>query len=257
MKKKLFQDLFTKAEKQSGKNTKHGLSSHLENIFIDDLKFPVNKITFVRYFEKYIEGSESITNNPNTELLNTISKYLHYNSYEDYVSKHDLNIEKEILVEDSKKDNIIKNTTPKTNKPLNILKTHKWTFLIATMLCIGFISFHITNKEHWMVWQGDHYIESEFDTERFNLGQLKLYNKDRIHTFRKVEVNCETIFFNKNGKVKIWYGKNLNKELEYFTSYGLHPETGKTLDPITKYMINKYACKKQLNIKQSDIYGKP
>jgi len=46
--------------------------------------------------------------------------------------------------------------------------------------------------------------------------------------------------------VKIWYGRNIKKELEFFTSLGLHPETGKTLDPITDYMIKKYACPKKM-----------
>ena len=30
--------------------------------------------------------------------------------------------------------------------------------------------------------------------------------------------------------------------LQYFTALGLHPETGKTLKPITQYMIDKYIC---------------
>jgi hypothetical protein len=56
-------------------------------------------------------------------------------------------------------------------------------------------------------------------------------------------VSCETEFFDSNGEAKIWYGKNRKKELESFTAIGLHPETGKTLDPITVYMIRKYICK--------------
>ena len=45
-----------------------------------------------------------------------------------------------------------------------------------------------------------------------------------------------------DGSERLWYGKNKNKELEYFTAFGKHPETGKTLKPITKYMIAKYIC---------------
>jgi hypothetical protein len=57
-----------------------------------------------------------------------------------------------------------------------------------------------------------------------------------------VTPNCEDEFFNEDGSVKLWYGKNKNKDLEYFTALGLHPETGKTLKPITQYMIDKYIC---------------
>ena len=38
----------------------------------------------------------------------------------------------------------------------------------------------------------------------------------------------------------ILYGKNAAKEYEYFTHPGLHPETGKTLKPISRYIIKKY-----------------
>ena len=50
------------------------------------------------------------------------------------------------------------------------------------------------------------------------------------------------IFTSKKGDVKIWYGKNIVKELEYFSLLGVHPETGKTLKPITEYMIKKHIC---------------
>lgn len=59
--------------------------------------------------------------------------------------------------------------------------------------------------------------------------------------------SCDLIFFDKSGNAQIWYGKNLKGELEIFTSLGLHPETGKTLKPISKYMIEKYICTKMGN----------
>ena len=54
---------------------------------------------------------------------------------------------------------------------------------------------------------------------------------------------------NQDGREQIWYGKNNRGELEFFTSQGLHPETKKTLKKITKYMIDKYVCKKAHNTK--------
>ncbi len=71
---------------------------------------------------------------------------------------------------------------------------------------------------------------------------LKLYNADRIEHFRKIDPNCETDFFKNDGTEMLWYGKNKSGELEFFTSVGLHPETGKTLKKITKYIIKKYIC---------------
>ena len=60
--------------------------------------------------------------------------------------------------------------------------------------------------------------------------------------FKKINPDCEYSFFNNDGSVRVWYGKNVSKELEFFTDLGLHPETGKTLKPITQYMIDKYVC---------------
>src|SRR5690606_24010015 len=88
MKKRLFQEAFKKAENQCGNNTKHGLSSHLEKVFSDDLKFSVSKITFIRYYEKYVENDNNNSNNPSSDLLNKISEYLGYNNYEDYVNNN-------------------------------------------------------------------------------------------------------------------------------------------------------------------------
>ncbi|WP_431135335.1 hypothetical protein [Psychroserpens mesophilus] len=116
---------------------------------------------------------------------------------------------------------------------------------IITLITFGGISTkHILKKEaRWMIWQEDHYIEVGFDTEKYKLNQLKLYKEERIKNFKKTTPICDTtIFFNEDGSVNIWYGKNRGKELEYFTALGLHPETGKTLKPITQYMIDKYIC---------------
>ena len=125
--------------------------------------------------------------------------------------------------------------------------TNKILLYIGVVMLIAFGSIstkHILkNETRWMVWQEDHYVEVEFDTEKHKVNQLKLYKEDRINLFKKIIPVCDsTKFFNEDGSVNIWYGKNRNKELEYFTALGLHPETGKTLKPITQYMIDKYIC---------------
>lgn len=48
-------------------------------------------------------------------------------------------------------------------------------------------------------------------------------------------------------EVKFGTDKHIMGKLEYFTSLGLHQETGKTLKTITKYMINEYICDKASN----------
>ena len=117
--------------------------------------------------------------------------------------------------------------------------------MIASLIVITIITFFLMisiNRQRWMVWQEDHYVEVKLDTDKYPLRKLKLYKEERIKDFKRVNTDCKTVFFNERGEVSIWHGKNSTKKLEYFTSFGLHPETGKTLRPITKYMIKKYIC---------------
>ena len=93
-----------------------------------------------------------------------------------------------------------------------------------------------------MVWQEDHYVEVDFDVKKYNVNQLKVYKPERIAHFKKINPPCGYDFFNENGNARLWYGKTKDKELGYFTALGLHPETGKTLKPITQYMIDKHIC---------------
>ncbi|MCL6296281.1 hypothetical protein [Jejuia spongiicola] len=237
MKKKLFNEAFRKAENQCGNNTKHGLSNHLEKVFTDNLKFSISKITFVRYYEKYIEGDNNNTSNPSSDLLNKISEYLDYKDYEDFVSKNTSKNLQENVETYKNQDEVLKE-----KKSINLLlKKYKLTVIVSLLLLIGFVVYYSLNRQRWMVWDHNNYIEVKFDTEKFNLSQLKLYSEERIKHFKKIDPDCNTEFFGPNNEVKIWYGKN-KKELEYFTALGLHPETGKTLDPITVYMIRKYIC---------------
>ncbi|HRA74534.1 MAG TPA: hypothetical protein PLB11_17115, partial [Flavobacterium sp.] len=65
---------------------------------------------------------------------------------------------------------------------------------------------------------------------------------NRVINLKKIEVNEQTQFF-KNGKPLVWYCKYKGK-LTYFNSYGINPETGKPLKPMTQYMIDKHILNK-------------
>ena len=239
MKKKLFEEVFKKAENQSGKSSKHGLSAHLESHFSDELNFPTSKMTFVRYYEKYIEGKIDSGNNPNTPLLDKTSEYLGYKNYEDFVSKNgstnaDLT---------SGNDKTIPAIHGKQSNISNHFKKHRVTLIVSLALIALFIILQSITRQRWMIWQENQYIEVNFDPETYEIGKLKLYNEERIENFKRVIPECNTKFFNESGQANLWYGKNENNQYEYFTSLGKHPETGKTLKEITPYMITTHICK--------------
>src|SRR5690606_31468593 len=121
-------------------------------------------------------------------------------------------------------------------------KKHKIDVGVVLVLLIAFISYTSVNKQKWMVWETDQYVEAPFDAKALNQGKLKLYSVERINQFRKIYPDCNTNFFKEDGTENLWYGKNKEGTLEYFTSLGLHPETGKTLKKITKHMIRNHIC---------------
>lgn len=131
---------------------------------------------------------------------------------------------------------------PDRNKFLFFVKKNKIALIVFASIITAFLIYNSLTIQRWMVWQKDHYVKTKFDTEKLSSGELKLYNPDRIEHFFQVQPDCDYSFFKEDGNENLWYGKNANKELEFFTDMGLHPETGKTLKAITEYMVVKHIC---------------
>ena len=159
------------------------------------------------------------------KIVSGLCNYLGYSTYSDFKKEFD-NKDK------NNNSSLIKRT----------ISTYKYYLLILAIISLAFYGYHAVNQQKWMVWQKDRYVETDFNSNSLNQGLLKLYNADRIEHFKKIDPNCDTVFFKKDGTEMLWYGKNKTGELEFFTSVGLHPETGKTLKKITKYIIKKYIC---------------
>lgn len=119
---------------------------------------------------------------------------------------------------------------------------HKALIGLVIVILIVVSTIFFLNRERWMQWEGDHYIEVSFEAKKVQSGDLKVYKEERIEYFKKITADCNTLYFSEDQNVKIWYGKNFDGMLEYFTDLGLHPATGKSLKPITEYMIQKHIC---------------
>lgn len=164
-----------------------------------------------------------------------LAQYLGYDSFEDWLLKTDRL--------ESKPDTPSKKKESHFYFILHFLGRNKTTFLITVGGLIVFLIINSLNSEKWMVWEGSQFVETSFDGSKIEKGQMVVLNENRIESFKRIEPTCDTQFFNTDGSAQLWYGKNSKGELEYFTDLGRHPETGKTLRPITRYMINKYICK--------------
>lgn len=217
------ENLIKKGDNEPSKSRK---AQELSDFIQEELKFSFGDKSLKNYFDKAIQLKEkpldiSIVQN---KVLLGLCKYLNYENYEEFATW------------------LKKNQQGRLIKVIDFIKKYGIHTLFLILFLI-LLSFLITkNEPKWMIWENNHYIETTFDAENFKNGFLKIYNEDSMKKFKKVHPDCNTEFFDVHRKPKVWYGKNRDGKLEYFTSPGLHPETGNTLKKITPYMINKYIC---------------
>lgn len=127
----------------------------------------------------------------------------------------------------------------------------KIALAVMPLFVLGSVSYGVKNiffpDKNCMVWVKNHYEAVEYDKVK-DTAEVTPFNQGLLDNFKKITVSDTTTFF-RNGNYDnplVWYGKSSNKkEYEYFNQPGLHPETGKTLKPITKYIIGKYILKKE------------
>lgn len=130
----------------------------------------------------------------------------------------------------------------------NIIEKPYLILLTSIFILSGsFAIWSFNEEENCMVWNKDHYEEIPCDNVSNTMTLLSpiVMKKEEglISNFKKIKA-CDTTSFFKMGKPCIWYGKSFDGTYEYFTAPGLHPETGKTLRPITQYMIEKHILAK-------------
>lgn len=122
--------------------------------------------------------------------------------------------------------------------------------VVLALLVFSLVSYGVKNifypDKNCMVWVKNHYEAVEYDKVK-DTATVSPLNQNIMDNFKKITV-CDTTTFFKNGdrdKPLVWYGKAPDKkEYEYFNSSGLHPQTGKTLKPISTYIIKKYILSK-------------
>jgi hypothetical protein len=153
---------------------------------------------------------------------------------------------------------------PNTNKVVDVedKKDHKkrnfffWVEnnkLIVVLLFIGSmiggfsLSKFVFKEKECLYWEVDRYVSIDCGDEQIALLKLIIIQNDvRLVDFRKIPVDESTVFFSPDGRPLIWYCKMSSTQIDYFNSNGngFHPVTGKKLNPISSYIINKYVKEK-------------
>ena len=224
MYKKVVLKAFKKGESEiPGKTTKTQVSEHISSVLFNDYKTQISGRTLRNLFNEAKDVETHMDISINSDYVKDLCKYLGYENYNAFIKDTSSQIKRK-------------------NKVVSFILKH-WIILLICFITISTTLIITTfNQQRWMVWDNANYIEVGFDANKYSINQLKLYNEDRIDNFKKIIPNCDTKFFNEDGSENLWYGKNNNGELEFFTAFGRHPKSGKTLKPITDYMIRKYIC---------------
>lgn len=209
--KQLLQKIFDKAEELSGKQTVNGKAEYLSGHLLDELKFAISAKSLIRYYK----GESS----PGPEVRDQLAKFLNYRDYEEFILAHS------------------PASAPETSSTETRIITRKKVLLAMLIFPVVGISAYVgyrSGEQECMLWKQDHFEQVSCSG---SLAEEPL-NPVRLEKFKKLQVSDTTTFF-KNGKPRVWYDKS-NGELEFFSSPGIHPENGKTLKPISEYMIGKY-----------------
>lgn len=133
---------------------------------------------------------------------------------------------------------------PNSNRNIwtNRIKFILFFFLIA-VIGTYLVKGDLFKEKGCMMWMKDHYEEVDCNTKAvhsFYSAPIIALDRETLKYLKKVTVSDTTTFFNPDETPRIWYGKSANKELEYFTYFGQHPETGKELRRISHHMINNH-----------------
>ena len=235
MNKTLVVHAFAKAEKEIKKRgvVKPSLvqmATELSDYLEEEQGFNLGEKSLRMYrgaAEKLKDQSEDISIKQ-LAVINGLCHYLDCDNYQEFV--------KSTTGEGTEREPLVPKRATRWVTPVRM------AVAISALVLISLFIYNYSTRLRWMVWQEDHYVEVDFDVKKYSIKQLKPYKEERILSFKKVVLSCETIFFNQDKSVRFWYGKNSNKEVEFFTDLGRHPETNKTLKPISAYMIDKYVC---------------
>ena len=229
--KEIVCESFKKAESEIPSHSRYALAMHIAD------KTTLSSKTLERAYDKYVSNKQSKYKNIGDSSVSLLCKYLGYNNYEEYITDNSVSKKPK----ESTTDPLKSTRDDKVNKRSALL-------IIVLLICalggaVYFFSQPPSSQiEKCMIWVKTEYqlIDCTTNLPPEYRTHVLPYDKNKFKNFKKIEVTMVTNFFDEvTNKPLVWYVKN-NDKIEYFSSPGLHPVTGKTLRVITPYIIDKY-----------------
>lgn len=155
-------------------------------------------------------------------------------------------IEKEEYIRDKvdSKGLIKKGLITKDRKSINNMG-----IIILILISLSFMTYTVKDivfpSKECMQWKTNHYEPVDCSNQKSGIGQWDLIVPidENAMNLKKLDSNKKLEFF-KNEKPIVWYSKE-DGVITLFNQPGFHPESGKSLKPITNYIIERYALKQQ------------
>lgn len=88
-KKKLINEVFKKAQKDSGRISKNALSTYLSLVFEERLNLNISERTLIRYYDAYVEQKTSNDGRIDLFTLNKFSEYVGFKNFENFANQRD------------------------------------------------------------------------------------------------------------------------------------------------------------------------
>ena len=207
--KDIVEKVFVKAKVDCAGDTKNALCNHISQ------SIDISYKTLERLYDKYFEEKGNV-GKQSEHTINQLCLYLNFDSYSDYVKQNG-----KIIAS--------KGWSKKT----------KLALVTSLILIVALIfGLSVNNNVGCMVWKIDHYEKADCAVSYKE--KVVPIDEVRLKNFKKVEVDLTTEFFDEaTQEPLIWYYKS-GREIEFFTSPGLHPVNGKTLKALTPYMVKEY-----------------
>ncbi|CAZ96347.1 hypothetical protein [Zobellia galactanivorans] len=233
--KKIVQEAFDKAREKSVSKAKYALAKQISE------EVNLSSKTVERAYDRYINGKENL-GPQNQETIDELCRYIGYRDYADYVDRNYGSRKKR-----EKKPSIIDEGRKGVSKTwiygaIAIIAMGGLVWMAYTSLIPEIGSYKGANQL-CMTWADSLYLEVDCNHIPFSPQGTKVEPLDpvRLATFKKVKVSQSYPFFKKDtGEPLVWYFKNKDGRMEYYTAPGLHPTNGETLRKITPYIIQKY-----------------
>ncbi len=226
---------FEKAKMDVGSDKKTHLSTYLSDVLQEEYNYTIGERRLRDYYTNYKNGTHSGHEDLKPKLIECFCRYLGYQNYAAFVTRNSAGSHKEPYTESFSRSYRSPTMVMADHTDFKSRRKYKKFLIVFVAGIAGSVSYtaFVKGEHECMVWVKDHYEKSVCDGQQ---GEIAL-RKTILDKLRKVQV-CDTTTFFKNSEPVIWYDR-VGNEYEYFTFYGLHPVTGKTLRPITQTIIDE------------------